>query len=138
MGFIRTLIRDHRALAMLVLALALCVKLVLPQGYMLGETAGVKTLTVQLCFDGSQHKTIEIAIPTTSDRGGGKASHDSKPDEHCPFTSLAMATDSGADAPLLAIALAFILALGFAPVTPVLRQRAFHLRPPLRGPPALA
>ncbi len=49
-----------------------------------------------------------------------------------------MASLAGADALLLAAALAFILALGFAPATAPRPRRAVWLRPPLRGPPLTA
>ncbi|TYC79101.1 DUF2946 family protein [Novosphingobium sp. BW1] len=138
MGLIRNLLRDHRALTMLVVALALCVKAVVPPGYMLGGAAGGKTLTVQLCFGGIEHRSIELAVPPSGKDGSGKSGHDSMPDAHCPYTSLSMAADSGVDLPLLAIALAFIIATGFAPLSLVLPKRADHIRPPLRGPPSFS
>jgi len=49
-----------------------------------------------------------------------------------------MATLGAADVLLLALALAFIFALGIAPSRPAPPARAAHLRPPLRGPPAFA
>ena len=66
----------------------------------------------------------------SSDSGGkqGKA--------ECPFASLSMASMTGADPALLSLALAFILALGFASTPNHLPKRVYHLRPPLRGPPA--
>ena len=42
------------------------------------------------------------------------------------------------DAALLALAFAFILVLGLAPVRHLAFQRNSYLRPPLRGPPAAA
>lgn len=136
MSALRALIRDHRTLALVLAMLALCVKMAVPQGYMLASS-GQKFLTVQLCFDGTEHRTATIAIPMKGKAEGGDKSGTTKPDSSCAFTSLAMGSLGGADAPLLAIALAFILALGFAPVAPILRSRASRLRPPLRGPPAL-
>jgi hypothetical protein len=72
---------------------------------------------------------------------GGKA--DNSHGEHgkqdssgaCPYSLLPMASLAGADAVLLAVALVFILALGFAPAPPPSLARNPHLRPPLRGPP---
>lgn len=138
MGLIRNLLRGHRFLAMLVVVLALCVKAVVPPGYMLGGGAGSETLTVQLCFGGDTHQSIEVTIPTAGKDGSGKSAHGSMPDAHCPFTSLSMAADSSVDLPLLAIALAFIIAAGFAPLSFVLPARAGHIRPPLRGPPSFS
>ncbi|HIQ17418.1 MAG TPA: hypothetical protein EYH41_05390 [Novosphingobium capsulatum] len=78
--------------------------------------------------------TAKIAIPMKgepSDSTGKQGKGD------CPFSSLSMASMTGADPALLALALAFILALGFAPVRTSHPKRVSYLRPPLRGPPAL-
>lgn len=129
----RAILLQHRLLAILVVMAALCMKIVVPSGFMIGQNS--KVLTVQLCTDGLGHAvTAKIAIPMKgepSDSSGkqGKA--------ECPFASLSMASMTGADPALLALALAFILALGFAPARTSHPQRVFHLRPPLRGPPAL-
>lgn len=133
MGNLRAFLRDHRTLAILLVAMALSVKALVPQGYMLGGAS--KTFTVQLCFDGIAHKAVSLTIPMD-----GK-SHDNgqsqgKDGGHCAFSSLTMGALGGADTPLLVLALAFILALGLAPITAVLRGRPHFLRPPLRGPPA--
>ncbi|MET0137682.1 MAG: DUF2946 family protein [Sphingobium sp.] len=139
MPFFRAMIRDHRRLALLLAMLALCVKLLVPQGYMPGSAAGYKYLTVQICFDGLEHRTATLAIAMDDDtsRGdhgdvGGMAGG------KCMFSALGMGALVGADAPLLTIALAFVLALGFAPVRALFRGAPTYLRPPLRGPPALA
>ncbi|MCE7798058.1 hypothetical protein LWE61_16040 [Sphingobium sufflavum] len=136
MSVFRALIRDHRSLALIVAMLALCVKFVVPQGYMFAPTM-TKFLTVQLCFDGIEHRTTTIAIPIDAKKSQGHHDDGGKPDGKCAFTALGMGALGGADAPLLAIALAFILALGFAPIRPVVPDRSSYLRPPLRGPPAL-
>lgn len=138
MGLIRNLLRDHRSLAMLVVALALCVKAIVPPGYMLGSGAGGKAFTVQLCYGGFEHRSIDVAIPASGKESSGKPGHDSMPDAHCPYTSLGMAADGSIDLPLLAIALAFIIAAGFAPRCLALPKRAGHIRPPLRGPPSFS
>jgi hypothetical protein len=133
MQVLRAFFMRHRALAILVVMAALCMKVVVPTGFMIGQNS--KVLTVQLCTDGLGHAvTAKIAIPMKgepSDSSGkqGKA--------ECPFASLSMASMTGADPALLALALAFILALGFAPAQTSGPTRVFYLRPPLRGPPAL-
>jgi hypothetical protein len=134
MGILRHFLRDHRRLAALLLALALCMKALVPAGYMLGEQG--KVLTVQICADAGGQLTKQIVIPLHNQSGESHSEH-GKTDSVCPYSALTMASLSGADAPLLALALSFILALGFAAITPHLAQRIFHLRPPLRGPPAL-
>ncbi len=133
MGHLRTWLHGHRALAALVLALVLSVKLLVPTGFMIADDA--KVLTVVICSgaaDGPQ--TTQIVIPQT----GKSAGHAADKVDPCPYSALSMASDIGADAPLLAAALAFILALGFAPVSAVRRLCAPYLRPPLRGPPLAA
>lgn len=143
MPILRAFFRTHARLAALLLALALCMKALVPAGYMVG-TAGShsQVLTVRLC-------TATLAGPVTrqivvhqdgKDAQGGVQddSGHSKAHDVCPYASLTMATLSGADAALLAVALLFILALGFLPagIPPV--ERAAYLRPPLRGPPHFA
>ena len=136
MQSLRVLIRDHRKLAMLIVALALCMKIVVPSGYMIG-TSGTEFLTVEICGDGaSPHKFTQITIPVNGSSQGHQDDR-GKGDAPCPYSALSMAS-TFADAPLLAIALAFILTLGFAPVYIRSRGQAARLRPPLRGPPALA
>jgi hypothetical protein len=134
MQVLRAFFMRHRALAILVVMAALCMKVVVPTGFMIGQNS--KVLTVQLCTDGLGHAvTAKIAIPMKgepSDSTGKQGKGD------CPFSSLSMASMAGADAALLALALAFILALGFTPALTSLLKRVSYLRPPLRGPPALA
>lgn len=135
MTSIRALIRDHRTLTILLVAIALFVKVLVPAGYM--ADTGQKLFSVQICLDGIKHQTIQIAIPSDGSSHDNSHGHDGKADSPCAFTALSLGALGGADAPLLALAIAFILSLGFAPIHPVLRDRASHLRPPLRGPPAL-
>jgi hypothetical protein len=132
----RTFISNHRRLALMLVLCALLMKALIPTGYMVGSTS--KTFTVQICMDGlgaPVSKQIEIPIE--------KGSHDpakefGKGDGSCSFTSLAIAGMAGADAELLALALAFILILGFAPTATLHRPENLYLRPPLRGPPTAA
>lgn len=134
MHLFRTTLVRNRTLAALLLAAALCLKAVLPTGYMVGQQS--KVLTVQLCDASSGHAAIrQIAIPTkegTGQKNGQKAQGD------CAYGSLSMAFATGPDPALLLIAIAFILVLGLAPVRISAPKRISHVRPPLRGPPALA
>lgn len=130
-GFRHLLLR-HRALAALLLALALCLKAVVPMGYMVDASGA--TFTMRIC-DGQTVKTIEVAIP------GKKADPDTtraQEASHCPYTALAMGGLVGADMLLLAAALVFILLLGFAPIAPPVLRPVPFVTPPLRGPPAYA
>lgn len=132
MNPLRALILRHRALAILVAVAALCMKMVVPTGFMFGQDS--KVLTVQICDEAfAGHTVKQIVIPMKGNTGDTKGKQ-GKAD--CPFSSLSMASMAGADNALLALALAFILALGFAPVRTSSAKPVFHLRPPLRGPPA--
>lgn len=129
---LRAFFLRHRALALLVVMATLCMKIVVPTGFMVGQSS--KVLTIQLCHDGlGDNLTKQLVIPMkgdTNDSSGKQGKGE------CPFSALSMASMSGADPALLALALAFILALAFAPIRTALPKRSHHLRPPLRGPPA--
>ena len=108
-------------------------KALVPGGYMV--SAGAKVITVQLCDDtGAGHLTAQIAIPMKPGSGQSTPDHTKGT---CPYSSLTHASLTGADPLLLALALDFIVALGFLPLAPPRLQRLTYLRPPLRGPPVL-
>lgn len=131
MGAIRSFFKDHRALAALILALALAMKAFVPAGFMVG-TSGT-TLTVQICDAQGQTTLKQINLPG---KPAGQTSNDhAKAARDCPFTGLSMHALSGADPVLLALALAFVVALGFLPAPPLRLARPAFLTPPLRGPP---
>lgn len=128
MGAWRVFLKEHRWLALWLIAAALAVKALVPAGYMLAETAG-KTLTMAIC-DGSGPATMTVDVPMDP---GHKAPDSGKQD--CAYSGLGHATLGGADPVLLLAALVFLLALGFAPAaTPAPTRRAFAL-PPSQGPP---
>jgi hypothetical protein len=133
MNALRILLVQHRTMALIMVMLTLCMKIVVPTGFMIGPNS--KVLTVQLCAESLGHAvTAKIAIPM---RGDPSDSTGKQSKAECPFASLSMASLTGADSALLALALAFILALGFAPARTSHPKRVSYLRPPLRGPPAL-
>lgn len=128
----RILIQRHRALAVALLVIALCLKALLPAGYMIGQQA--KILTVQICDQQPGAMVLKkLIIPMKGD--GGDHGQSSKTD--CAYSALSMTSLAGADTALLSLALLFILALGFVPVRSRQFGRTAHLRPPLRGPPLL-
>lgn len=133
---LRAFLLRHRALAMFVAAFALCLKAAMPAGYMLGQQARV--LTIVLCADASGAPMKQQIVLGNTGQTGHEADKTAKADTVCPYSALSLTALGGADALLLALALAFILALGFAGRAPALPARAQYLRPPLRGPPALA
>ena len=135
----RTFLLRHRAMAIAVMALALAMKAIVPAGYMVGTES--KVLTIRICDDtqlsAAAHNALsarDIAIPMK----GEPAGKHSKADGTCPYGALSFAGLAGADPILLALALLFILATGFAALALPAPSRIAHLRPPLRGPPALA
>lgn len=136
MQVLRALVHRHRRLAVLLAVLALAIKALVPAGYMVGLQGTV--LTVAICADasgGTVHK--QIVVPP---KGGASdlADAHAKAPATCAYAALGFAALAGADAALLALALAFVLALGFAPSRPAPQRRVAFLRPPLRGPPAFA
>jgi hypothetical protein len=132
MQLLRAFFLHHRRMAALLIALTLAMKALVPAGFMLGSDSRV--ITVQICADAlGQQITQKIVLPSNHS-GDDKA----KSDSPCHFTALGHAMLGGADPVLLALALVFILALGFAPVRAPAPRRIAFLRPPLRGPPALS
>ncbi len=122
----------HRTLAMLVVVCALAIKALVPAGYM--AAPGARLLSVQICADSSGSDQLkQIAIPMKGAPAAPQGDH-GKAAVNCSFASLAMAAIGGADAPLLALALAFILLVALLTAMPPPALR-LHLRPPLRGPP---
>jgi len=130
MNLIRAFFLSHRRMAALLIAAALCMKALIPGGYMLGGET--RMITVQICAD-----TLGHAITKQIDVGQkGHAPNPQKSSTPCAYTALGHAAMGGADTVLLALALGFILALGFAPQMVPAPRRVAYLRPPLRGPPA--
>ena len=130
----RAFTRERRWLAVWLVMATLAMKALIPGGYMLA--AQDKVITVQLCDDtGAGHLTAQVAIPMKPGSATGTTDHAKGT---CPYSSLAHASLAGADPLVLALALAFVLALGFLPLPPRPWARPAFLHPPLRGPPAFA
>lgn len=136
MSSFRALTRRNAQFTLVLLALALAVKALLPAGYMISAT-GERFLTVTICADASgTPKQMQIAISDKDDAGGDHSEAADK-GQPCAFSGLGHAALSGVDPVLLAVALAFILLVWLAPLrAPPARDIPF-LRPPLRGPPSL-
>jgi hypothetical protein len=133
---LRALIRDHCHLAMALLALALCIKALVPAGFMVSASSTIITVTV--CSDASGGmKTMQIALPMKPGHAKSDPAQDAKAST-CAFAGLAHLATTGTPPLLLAIALAAILLLGVLPQGRLPLKRAARLRPPLRGPPATA
>ncbi|MCB5426446.1 hypothetical protein H0274_14370 [Altererythrobacter sp. CC-YST694] len=129
MTALRAFLSRHRILAIALVMTALCMKALIPTGFMLGQHSRV--LTVEICSDSLGHPvTAQLVIPVKDGHEGEKSKGE------CPYSSLAMASLTGTNPALLALALAFVLALGFAAPPPLPTLQFHHARPPLRGPPA--
>lgn len=138
MTAIRHFFRRYPAAAMALLAAALAFKALVPAGYMLSSSAGGHTLTFTICSPSDaapQTVEVEVAVGQSS---SGEADHHMAGDSPCAFTALGHAATSGADGFVLAIMLAFTLALGFAVISAAPTPKRDYLRPPLRGPPLAA
>lgn len=134
MSPLRSFLRSRRWLAMLIVAAALCVRALVPAGFMVGADTASHTLTIQIC-SGGEMKALTLALPVHKNAGGEHGAKSGQNDT-CAFTALSMGALGGADSLLLALALAFILQLGLLPPRPAPRRLRAQVRPPLRGPPA--
>lgn len=136
MQYFRALIRKHRPIALALLVLAFCIKAVIPPGFMVSASPDT-LLTVVICSDASDGvKTMQLVISGKDQHS--RHSEDSMKGEQCAFSGLAKIAVGGADAILLALAFAFILLLGLVSRQRLHFRQFCHLRPPLRGPPAVA
>jgi len=133
---LRTFLRANRRLAALLVVVALAMKALVPAGYMLAQQTTVFSVTI--CAD-AQGKRIAHEITVPNKAGHGDAAGDQgKGGGTCSWSSLATGALGGTAPDLLAIALAFILTLGFITAAPPAVRSASRLRPPLRAPPVLA
>ena len=134
MGELHAFLIGHRRLAAIVVAFALLMKALLPAGYMVGQAQGQKALTILVCADASgDHLSRQVSLPASGKKDGNPPSHDA-----CPFAGHAFAALGGADPIQIALAMLFVLALGFAPVPLPRLARARHVLPSPCGPPAIA
>jgi hypothetical protein len=137
----RHLLLRHRMTAGLMIGLALLLRLLLPQGYMLdADPQSVLRLTVQICHDGTERRSVEITIPMENEGGkAGKSSSGERTpaDLHCPYSALGLSATGGADPILLDGLLRFILASVPGWSEAIRPAATAFLWPPMRGPPAL-
>ncbi|WP_226636215.1 DUF2946 family protein [Novosphingobium profundi] len=136
MHALRSLLARRLWLFALVIAMALAMKALVPTGFMI-ESAGAKVLTVEICDSQGHTRLQKIALPGKPDTSSQQQQH-AKAAKECPFTALSAHALGHADPALLALALAFILALDFLPAPPLRLVRARYWTPPLRAPPHLS
>lgn len=155
MGELRTFLRARYLLAAGLIAFALAMKVLVPAGYMLNHSAAGSVLTIcpnanpgmnldrepvphsaHHADHASQHVDgMSHDVHNQGDEHGKQGGHGA--DNTCPYSLMPIASLSGADGVQLAIALIFILALGYAAVASPRLTLIPFLRPPLRGPPEL-
>lgn len=128
MHHLRALILRHSAAMALLFAVALAMRALVPAGYMVMPAS--ISFSVALCsgVDGEQ---AQITIPTD----GQSEKKDGAQSPVCSGSLLDHAGMGAVDPLLLAAALVFILALGFAAITQMPPRGPRYLHPPLRGPP---
>jgi len=144
---LRRLVFDHRMLTAWLIGCALLMKILVPAGFMPVMTNGV--MRIAICGGSVAADPAPAAMPMSkmmhapmSAAMPGMTHDQDKPDHQgrempCAFSGLSMASIAAADPLLLAIALAFVVTLGFRAVPAMARAVPAHLRPPLRGPPVL-
>lgn len=129
----RRFFRDRPALAALLLAAALCLKIFLPAAYM--PTTSGSDLVVALCSStGSEGATVTVSIPHKDGQGEPSGSAQ----DSCAFAPLAAAA-LGSVPPGIAMAallFAFVAAILRRPLE--LRRVDARIRPPSHGPPVFA
>ncbi len=122
-------------MAVLLLALALLVKMLVPTGYMVASTSG--SIQIVMCTGAGP---VKITMPT--------AVGDTQDVEHrqdhqgnatpCAFAGLAHSALSAVDPVLLATNIALIVTTAFRLVPQQGAECQLHRRPPSRGPPIAA
>lgn len=134
MRAMRVLTLHQRSWFIMILALAMFVRAVVPAGYMVAPAS--MTLSVQICADGvTGPSKIEIEVPLSKGGQSDKSDHGQKSGQ-CAFSALSMASIATDHSPLLIAALATIVATIVTHGTPHLQHQTRYLRPPLRGPPS--
>ena len=129
---LRRLAMSNRCWAATLFGLALLLKALMPAGYM--TVSSGKSITVEIC-SGTGPASLTLHIPTDgSDKGGKGATSAEQP---CAFAGLSAQALAAVDPVILAAALAFTFILALLTVDLRLPRHRDHLRPPLRGPPAL-
>lgn len=125
----------QRHFAVLLCAVTLLLKLVVPTGYMIDSDHG--RITVTIC-SGTAPRTMTIEIPGMHGDmpDHGKSKEHGKAEMPCAFSGLSIAGLGAIDPVQLAALIAFVTAIGLTGVLLPTPSGPRYLRPPLRGPPA--
>ncbi len=133
MNRLRAFLLRHRAMALIVIALALAMKALVPAGYMIGSDTRV--LTIRICDGGAAPVAATVPIAGHARPGHGDGAGSMPDHQACPYSALAHGALGGADPIQIALALAFIVVAGLAMQPGLVRRTPARLRPPLRAPP---
>ena len=145
MRALRYQIAKNPALAAMILAAAMLLRVIVPAGFMPEMSSG--RIAIVICSGYGTSSTMMMAMPgmdagqSTADQHQGdhrSNDHHGGAEMPCGFSALSLPGLSGADPILLVLAIAAIMALaiGASPrlaIAPIARSR-----PPLRAPPILA
>lgn len=131
MTWFRHHVLRRRALAVLLVGLALLMRIAVPAGYMPAFAGGA--ITVVLC-SGDAPQKMTMAMPG----GAGHRDGEHGRELPCGFSALSVASLAGADPVVIPAAIAFIVATTIAASRARVAARTPYLRPPLRGPPTTA
>lgn len=122
---------SNRCWAATLLGLALLLKALMPAGYM--TVASGKSITVEIC-SGTGPASVTLHLPADKTDGGKGTTSVEQP---CAFAGLGAQALAAVDPFILEAALAFAFILALLTIDLRLPGHRDHLRPPLRGPPAL-
>lgn len=136
----------QRHVALWLCAATLILRLLVPTGYMVGSDHG--GVAIVACpgvvaeigvatMPGMHHAMNGQALGQRQGQRDGPAGHGPN-DVPCAFAGLSAAMLGAVDPILLAGLVAFLLRLGFVATRVAIPAAPRHVRPPLRGPPALA
>jgi hypothetical protein len=125
---LRHFFRDRPAIAALLLAAALLLKIVVPNGYM--PTAPVDGVVITLCSGTTMTLDLD-RHDADKERSASTAAHP------CAFAPLGDGLLGSAPIALLLAALAFAFVAAILAVPLALRPSAAGIRPPGQGPPRL-
>jgi hypothetical protein len=123
----------QRHFAVLLCAATLLLKLIVPTGYMIGNEHGRVAIVVCSGIFTATGMAGPAMHGAMTDHG--KSDDHGKMEQPCAFAGLSAAALGTIDPILLTALIAFVLALGTAPMVPLPGIRRTALPPPLRGPP---
>ncbi|WP_448658994.1 hypothetical protein ACPVPU_00700 [Sphingomonas sp. CJ99] len=134
MATLRALFSSSPRLFLALMLVALGAKLLVPAGYMvMPAQPGAMSFSVGVC-NATGPSRLTVTIPMDQPQPSDERAAADKP---CAFAGLGQPMLPGTDPVQLALAIAFIIALGFAAL-PVLRRAASpRVLPPSQAPPIL-